>query len=62
MVFRRDAEFGFIGRCVISMNSAEDAKRLVEYGHKRDMSGKVLQMYYVSNGQVLLKCTHHYEK
>lgn len=47
-VFCRNAEFNFIGRCIVSLNNAEDARRLIEYGHRRVLGGNTLKVNYVS--------------
>jgi hypothetical protein len=48
-VFCRNAEFNFIGRCIVSLNSAEDARRLIEYGHRRVLGGNTLKVNYTGN-------------
>lgn len=48
-VFCRNLEFDFRGRCVVLMSSAEDARRLVEYGNRRSVGGNTVKMGYVSD-------------
>lgn len=47
-VFCRNHEFNFTGRCIVSLSTAEDARRLIEYGHRRVLGGNTLKVNYVS--------------
>lgn len=43
VVFCRNNEFQFYGRCVVLMGNTEDARRLVEYAHRRTLGGNILK-------------------
>lgn len=47
-VFCRNHEFNFTGRCIVSLSTTEDARRLIEYGHRRVLGGNTLKINYVS--------------
>ncbi|KAI9496308.1 hypothetical protein BDB00DRAFT_809913 [Zychaea mexicana] len=49
VVFVRQENFDFKGRCIVSMKSAEDAQRVIEYGNRRVMGGNVVKMSHVGN-------------
>jgi hypothetical protein len=48
VVFCRNEEFGFYGRCVVLMSKPEDARRLINYGNRRLVGGNIIKMAYVS--------------
>lgn len=48
MLFTRTFDFNVDGRCIVAMSDAKDARRLLEYGNRRLLGGKVLKMNYVS--------------
>ncbi|KAK4515273.1 uncharacterized protein ATC70_002883 [Mucor velutinosus] len=50
-VFCRNHEFNFTGRCIVSLSTAEDARRLIEYGHRRVLGGNTLKINYTGNAK-----------
>ncbi|KAI8377029.1 hypothetical protein EDC96DRAFT_474210 [Choanephora cucurbitarum] len=50
MIFCRNHEFNFNGRVVVAMASSEDARRLIEYGHRRALGGHIVKMQYMGDG------------
>ncbi|CEP17330.1 hypothetical protein [Parasitella parasitica] len=48
-VFCRSPEFNFTGRCIVNLNSAEDARRLIEYGHRRVLGGHTIKIDFTGN-------------
>ncbi|KAI9320552.1 hypothetical protein BX666DRAFT_1206366 [Dichotomocladium elegans] len=48
VVFVRNEYFEFDGRCVISMKSAEDAQRVLEYGNRRLIGGNMIRMSHIN--------------
>ncbi|KAI8644264.1 hypothetical protein BD408DRAFT_340732 [Parasitella parasitica] len=48
-VLCRSPEFNFTGRCVVSLNNVEDARRLIEYGHRRVLGGHTIKIDYTGN-------------
>ncbi|CAO3654963.1 unnamed protein product [Mucor fragilis] len=50
-VFCRNHEFNFTGRCIVSLSTAEDARRLIEYGHRRVLGGNTLKVNYTGNAK-----------
>ncbi|KAI8150241.1 hypothetical protein BJV82DRAFT_586411 [Fennellomyces sp. T-0311] len=47
IVFVRNDNFDFNGRCIITMKTAEDAQRVIEYGNRRVMGGNVVKMQHI---------------
>ncbi|OAD08014.1 hypothetical protein MUCCIDRAFT_154817 [Mucor lusitanicus CBS 277.49] len=50
-VFCRNHEFNFTGRCIVSLSTTEDARRLIEYGHRRVLGGNTLKINYTGNAK-----------
>ncbi|KAI9259561.1 hypothetical protein BDA99DRAFT_538522 [Phascolomyces articulosus] len=47
VVFVRNDNFDFNGRCIVSMKSPEDAQRVFEYGNRRVIGGNVVKMTHI---------------
>ncbi|KAI9351676.1 hypothetical protein BD770DRAFT_421157 [Pilaira anomala] len=48
-IFCRTYGFKFYGRCVMLMKSAEDARRVVEYGNRRSVGGNTIKVSYTGS-------------
>ncbi|CAO3592159.1 unnamed protein product [Absidia cylindrospora] len=48
-IFCRSFDFKFFGRCVVMMDSPENAKKLLEYGNSRLVGGHMIKMLFAGN-------------
>ncbi|KAI8330693.1 hypothetical protein BC941DRAFT_439934 [Chlamydoabsidia padenii] len=48
-IFCRNQEFKFFGRCVVQLDSPENAKKLVEYGNSRLLGGHNIKVVFANN-------------
>ncbi|KAI8089257.1 uncharacterized protein BX664DRAFT_332538 [Halteromyces radiatus] len=48
-IFCRNYEFKFFGRCVVMMDSEENACKLLDYGNRRLVGGQAIKMNFAGN-------------